>query len=154
MKKALFTMVVALVMAVTAAPARSAQWNYVFVTFTGYASGVSGAQTFRLFLQYDVSSGTQIDIKGTLLAFDTWGNPPAKLTGSGDIESDGTIDSFNVTGATSDYYQSYTYDFDFNINSKDAKVTMTFTQPKAFGGTTTTDYVFYGTWNLVGLPNK
>jgi hypothetical protein len=154
MKKALFTIVLALVMAATAAPARSAQWNYVFVTFTGYSNGAE-TQTFRLFLEYDVSSGTQIDIKGTLLGLGTWQAPPANLTGSGDIESDGTIDSFNVTGGTSGYYQSYTYDFDFNINSKDAKVTVTNTQPNVYGGgSTTTDFVFEGTWNLVGLPNS
>jgi hypothetical protein len=154
MKKALFIIVLALMMAVTVAPARSAQWDYIFVTFTGWSNDMAGEQTFRLFLEYAVSSDTQINIKGTLLAFDTWSTPPAKLTGSGDIESDGTIDSFNVTGGTSDFYQSYTYDFDFNIISTNAKVTVTYTQPVAFGGTTTTDYVFEGTWNLVFLPNS
>ena len=147
MKKALFMIVLVLAMAATVATAQSAQ--YVFVTFLG-SNDVAGEQTFRLFLEHE-SSGTQVNIKGTLLAFDTWGNPPAKLTGSGDIESDGTVDSFNVTGGTSNFYETYTYDFDFDINTKNAKVTITYTTPKAFGGTTTTDYVFEGTWVIQSI---
>jgi len=152
MKKALFIIVLVLVMAATVAPARSVEWNYVFVTFVGSNSDY-GEQTFRLFLEYEGSSGTHLNIKGTLLAFEQgWDNPPAILTGSADIEPDGTVDSFNVTGSTSNFYYSYTYDFDFIIHSGNAKVTMTFTQPVAFGGTTTTDYVFEGTWDLRSCP--
>lgn len=149
MKKVLFMIVLVLAMAATVAPARGAQ--YIFVTFSGWSSDVGGEQTFRLFLEYEASSDTQVDIKGTLLAFDTWANPPAKLTGSADIESDGTVDSFNVTGGTSNFYTSYTYDFDFNINPKTATVTVTYTYPKAFGGTTTKDYAFEGTWVIQSI---
>jgi hypothetical protein len=147
MKKNLFMIVLVVAMAATVAPAWGAQ--YIFVTFSGWSDDIGGEQTFRLFLEYEASSDTQLDIKGTLLAFDTWDNPPAKLTGTADIESDGTVDSFNVTGGTSN--TSYTYDFDFSINPKTATVTMTFTIPKAFGGTTTTEYVFYGSWVIQSI---
>ena len=50
MKKTLMIIVLALVMAATVAPARSAQWRYIFVTFTGYSSELPGATTFELFI--------------------------------------------------------------------------------------------------------
>jgi len=150
MKKVLFTILLVLVMAATVAPARAAQWSYVFVTFTGYSSEVPGATTFELFIQYQVS-GTKVNIQGTLLALG--GNPPVALTGSIDIEQDGTIDSFNLTGNISNFYYSNTYDFDFNINTSKAKVTMTDTYATAYGGTTTNTNVFEGTWDFRSCPN-
>ena len=125
----------------------AAQWDYVFVTFTGYSSDVPGPTTFELFIQYQ-GSGTKVNIQATLLALG--GNPPVALTGSGDIESDGTIHSFNLTGSTSTWYSSHTYDFDFNIVSKDAKVTTTGSYSSAYGNTITNTYVFEGTWVIQG----
>jgi hypothetical protein len=148
MKKALFTILLVLVMAVTVAPARGAQWENVFVTFTG-SSANSPTTTFELFIQYQ-GSGTKVNIKGTLLALGD--NPPVALTGSGDIESDGTVDSFNLTGSTNTWYSSHTYDFDFNIVSKNAKVTTTGSYSSAYGNTITNTYVLEGTWDLQSCP--
>ena len=149
MKKTLMIIVLALVMAATVAPARSAQWRYIFVTFTGYSSELPGATTFELFIQYQ-ASGTKVNIQGTLLALG--GNPPVALTGSGDIEQDGTVESFNLTGNMQNVYFSNTYDFDFNIKTSQANVTLTDTHATAYGGTKTNTYVFYGTWVLQSCP--
>jgi hypothetical protein len=149
MKKALFTILLVLAVAVTVAPARGAGSNYVFVTFTGYSSEVQGATTFELFIQYQASS-TKVNIQGTLLALG--GNPPVALTGSGDIEQDGTVESFNLTGNMQNVYFSNTYDFDFNIKTSQANVTLTDTHATAYGGTKTNTYVFYGTWVLQSCP--
>ena len=149
MKKTLMIIVLVLVMVATVAPARSAQWRYIFVTFTGYSSELPGATTFELFLQYQISD-TSVNIQGTLLALG--GNPPVALTGSGDIEQDGTVESFNLTGNKQDVYFSNTYDFDFNIKTSQANVTMTDTYATAYGGTKTNTYDFVGTWVLQSCP--
>ena len=149
MKKTLMVILLVLVMAATVAPARSAQWRYIFVTFTGYNSEVQGATTFELFIQYQISD-TSVNIQGTLLALG--GNPPVALTGSGDIEQDGTVESFNLTGNMQDVFLSNTYDFDFNIKTSQANVTLTDTYSTAYGGTKTNTYVFYGTWVLQSCP--
>ena len=145
MKKALFIIVLVLVMAATVAPARSAQWDYVYITFTGYTSE-GGESTFNLLLEYEVSSGTKLNIRGTLLIFEQGSIPPIVLAGSGDIEPDGTIESFNVTGNSSCSQLYYTFDFNFIMDSKNANVTMTYSYPSAFGGTVTENYVYEGTW--------
>ena len=149
MKKALFTILLVLAVAATVAPVRGAQWNYVFVTFTGYCSGNGGERTFEVFIQYQ-ASGTKVNIQGTLLALGS--NPPVALTGSGDIEQDGTVESFNLTGNIQNFYYSNTYDFDFNIKTSQAKVTLTDSYATAYGDTKTNTYVCEGTWVLQSCP--
>jgi hypothetical protein len=148
MKKALFPILLVLVMAATVAPARGAGSSYVFVTFTGQSSQLPET-TFELFLQYQIT-GTNVNIQSTLLALG--GNPPVALTGSGDIEQDGTIESFNLTGNNQNPYYVHTYDFEFNIKTNQAKVTLTDITATAYGGTTTNTYVFEGTWVLQSCP--
>ncbi len=146
MKKAFFAVLSVMVMALAAVPAQSAEWEYVYVTFTGYSDCTGEATPFNLFIKFQ-NTGGSVNMEAALLPLCD-GCQPVALTGGGDLETDGTIKSFNLTGTSSGMFLYYSYDFDFNVDTSEAKVTVV-QHTQALNGTwneTTCDY--YGNWDF------
>ncbi len=143
-KKVLFVLFSVMVMALAVVPAQCAEWEYAYVTFTGYNEDV-GEVPFGLFIEFQ-TTGTSVNMQGTLLAKEDF--QPVGLTGGGDLETDGSIKSFNLTGTSSGALRYATYDFDFNVVTSESKVTIVSYVQSISGGWDKSTYVFHGTWDF------
>jgi len=145
MKKAIFAVLSVVVMTAFVTPVQCAELKYAYVTFWGDNADV-GEVYLGLFIRYQ-ASGTSVNMQGTLLARE--GITPVALTGSGDLEEDGTLQSFNLSGTSPGALSYNTYDFNFNINTSKADVTITENYQSAITGNMVTNtYVIHGIWDF------